>query len=178
MAFPSVTEILSPWTKFDAIRPDVLQAAAERGTEVHRLCGMISQGDYPIVPGELKGYVASFRKWFDLVVDEVLINEERIVEDSFSFHGQPDLVIKAKHGETILVDIKTPISKTKTWRLQMAAYTHLVEKFRGIKIDRAGSLRLSKEGKVPKMDYYEHNKGADFTAFLSCLNTYMFFNSK
>jgi hypothetical protein len=175
---PSVTQILSPYSDFSRIPRAVLDAAAVRGTAVHDVCATIARG-LPIIgqiEPEIIGYVNSFQRWFDLIVDEVLLVEERLIDNEFGYHGEPDLIIKAKHGEVILVDNKTPVQLLKTWRLQCSGYYNLAAK-NIIKPDRTGSLRLSKDGKAAKMEYYD-NSAADFVLFLQALNLYRFFNTK
>lgn len=177
MLMPSVTQVLSPWSDFSRIPPSVLEAAALRGTAVHDVCATIARG-LPVlsIPLEAEGYVASFQRWFDLVVADVLLVEERLIDMDFLYHGEPDLIIRARHGEIILVDNKTPVQLVKSWRLQLAAYNHLAGK-NGIVPDKVASLRLHPEGKVARMDYYDNN-GRDFALFLSALNLYRFFNNK
>jgi hypothetical protein len=178
MIYPSVTKVLSPYVDFSMIRDDVLKAAGERGTAAHNACfayaaGLPSFG----MPDEVKGYFESFKRWFDSAVAEVLFIEERMIDDRFGFHGEPDILVKSKGGEVLLPDLKTPLAKSKSWRLQMAGYNRLIEISDYPNPDRIGSLRLSPEGKTPHMDWYEGNRAADFNVFLSCLNAYRFFNS-
>jgi hypothetical protein len=180
MIYPSVTQVLQLYADFSAVKPDVLQAAAERGTIVHDACFGIVLG-LPFTPitaegRAVVGYVNSFRRWFDAVVDDVIFRERRIIDNEHGFHGEPDLLVKAKHGEIMLIDIKTPITKSKGWRLQLAAYSRLCT-LAGYAVDRIGSLRLSPEGKTPKVDWYEGNRLQDFAVFLSALNVYRFFYS-
>jgi hypothetical protein len=177
LIFPSVTKVLQPYADFSMIKPDVLQAASERGTAVHDACfayatGLPSFG----MDDDVKGYFESFKRWFDAMVKEVLLCEIRLIDEQHGFHGEPDLVVKAKNGEVMLIDVKTPISKSKGWRLQMAGYARLCT-LNGYEIDRIGSLRLHPEGKVPKVDWYEEHRMQDFAVFLSALNVYRFFNS-
>lgn len=176
MIIPSVTETISPWADFSKIPPSVLQAAADRGTAVHKLCARYAAGEFVVCDdNSLIGYYRGFTDWFDSMVSEVILIEERLVDDSFGYHGMPDLVVHLKSGENALVDLKTPITSQRLWQIQIAAYRHLVEKS-GHKIDKAGSLQLSPEGKTAKMEWYE--KGAqDFNVFLSALNVYRFLNS-
>jgi hypothetical protein len=171
MNFPSVTQVISPWVDFSKIPPGVLQYAADRGTLVHDLCAKISFSQFVVVPPECKVYVDNFRKWFE-GVEEVLMCEERLFDDQFFFDGQPDFVVKLKEGPIALVDLKTPLAHSKSWRLQLAAYKHLCIKA-GYKIERTGSLQL--HGSSAKMTWYDEKAG-DLTVFLSCLNVYRFFN--
>jgi len=174
--FPSVTEVLSPWVDFSRIQPDVLDSAAKRGTAVHNACFAYAAGLPVIESSEVTPYLDSFKRWFDLVVAEVILCEQRITDEAHGYHGEPDIVIMAKHNEVILVDVKTPVTKIKTWRIQLSAYKELCEMFLGKQMDRVGSLRLSPEGKTAKMDYYDCH-AQDFSIFLSSLNCYRYFKS-
>ena len=178
MLYPSVTEVLSPWADFSRIRPDVLEAAADRGTQVHDICAMIAQGLYfpeSDIPENCAGYIKSFRRWIDFVVDDVILVEARLVDDAFLYHGQIDLFVHEKHCEHILVDLKTPVALQRSWRLQLAGYKNLVEK-NGYHPDRVGSLRLNPEGKTPTMKWYDGGT-QDMNLFLQCLNLYRYFKS-
>lgn len=177
MIFVSVTQALQPWADFSRIPPAVLEAASVRGTATHDACATIARG-LPVInlTLEIEGYVDSYRRWFDLIVDEVLLVETRLVDLYFGYNGEPDLVIRAKNGEVLLVDNKTPIQLAKSWRLQCAAYCALVSK-NGIVPARSGSLRLHPDGGIAKMDYYQ-NSSSDFNLFLQALNIYRFFHNK
>lgn len=174
MNYYSVTEVLQPFSDFSKIPPAVLEAASIRGTATHDACANIARGLLVMnTPPEVEGYVNSFRRFFDLMVADVLLVEERQVDADFGLHGELDLLIKAKRGENILIDLKTPVSKIKSWRVQLALYRHLCLK-NGYKVDRVGSLRLSPEGKIAKFDEYD-NQAQDLTIGLQCLNLYRFF---
>lgn len=177
MIFISVTQALQPWSDFSMVPPAMLEAAAARGTAVHDACATIARG-LPLVnvAPEIEGYVASYQRWFDLMVDEVLLVEERLVDVDFGYNGEPDLVIRAKNQKIILIDNKTPVQMINSWRLQCAAYCALVCK-NGITPSLSGSLRLKKDGGIARMDYYD-NVAADFNLFLQALNLYRFFNRR
>lgn len=177
MIMASVTEVLQPWCDFSGIPPSVLEAAAARGTAVHDVCATIARG-LPVfnAPPETDGYVTSFRRWFDFMVEDVLLVEERLVDPDFGFHGEPDLIIKSKAKEIILIDNKTPRTLVKSWRLQCSAYWHLAT-YKGIEPVRTASLRLEPEGGIAKMDYYD-NSLQDFNLFLQALNLHRHFNRK
>ncbi len=175
--FPSVTEVLSPWADFSKIPPDVLAHAAARGTAVHDACAAYASGVFVVRNNEeITGYLDSFVRWFELMVDEVLLVEPRLVDTDFGFHGEEDLVVRSKHSEIILVDLKTPVQLLKSWRLQLSAYNHLVIKH-GIRTDRVGSLQLDPNGKIAKMTYYDSSLN-DFNLFLQCLNLCRFFGKE
>ena len=177
MIIPSVTEVLKPWADFSMIPPHILDAAAVRGTATHDVCATIARG-LPVlsVPQNIEGYVASYQRWFDFFVDEVLLVEERLTDLDFGYHGEPDLIIKAKHAEIILIDNKTPVQLLKTWQIQCSGYWNLASKH-GITANKCGSLRLHPDGKIAKMEFY-NNSLSDFNLFLQALNLYRFFNRK
>lgn len=177
MIYPSVTQILQPWSDFSHIPPAVLEAASARGTAVHNACANYARGLLIMnTPPEAIGYVQSFQCWFDFMVADVLLVEQRLVDTDFGYHGEPDLIIKAKSGSIILVDNKTPVQLVKTWQLQCAGYANLASKT-GVTPNRIGSLRLDPDGGIAKMTYYE-NRATDFNLFIQALNLYRFFNSK
>jgi len=176
---PTVTEAIGPWVDFSKIPLGVLQAAADRGTAVHEACANIAQG-IPVIgiSVECAGYVDSFRGWFDMIVEEVLLVEERLFDEASGYCGQIDLLVKTKQGEIWLVDLKSPVTLSKSWRVQLAAYQHLCllqPEINKKGINRCGSLRLRKDGGIPAMDWFERSAAQDFNIFLSCLNCYRYF---
>lgn len=173
---PSVTEVISPWVSFPGVREDVLKAAADRGTLVHSLCADYAKGNYIIPPEEVAGYFNSFRQWFDLVVDSVILVEERLIDNDFWFCGQIDLLVKSKQKEVLLIDLKTPLALSKTWAIQIASYRQICKANKYFP-HKSGSLRLSPDGKPPKMDWIE-NPDQAFVIFLSALNVFRYLNKK
>jgi hypothetical protein len=172
---PSVTEIIEPWVDFSKVPPATLKVAGERGTAVHEACALYAQGIPALsIPPEISGYVESYKRWFDQLIDEAILVEERLFDYASGYNGQLDLVARTKGGENWLVDLKSPVTLSKSWRVQIAAYKNLCEKH-GIKVDRAGSLRLRSDGGNPKMDWYEGSAAKDFNIFLSALNCHRFF---
>ena len=175
MIFPTVTEIIRPWVDFSKIPPAVLQHAADRGTAIHDLCARIVRGEFVIPPDEYYLHCQSFRLWLDTLVDFHLLVEERLVDPAWGYSGQIDLLVVLNDERKALVDLKTPVIASKSWRVQLAGYNHLCQ-VTGHKTDCAGSLQLSPQGNVAKMTWYEDSAG-DFNTFVQCLNVYRFFNS-
>ena len=79
MLFPSVTQVLSPFVDYSMIPADVLERSCLRGTAVHDACATIARG-LPVMnlTPETAGYVDSYRRWYDLMVDEVLMERMRL----------------------------------------------------------------------------------------------------
>ena len=177
MDYPSVTQVLAPFTDFSMIPPDVLQAAADRGSKVHAICAGIALGEWvPKPPPELSGYISSFRQWFKYV-DKVWLVEEELVDRAYGFKGHPDLAVSLIGDEDFIrvLDLKTPATKTPTWAAQIAAYNHLVGgAFPGKEIRRSGTLRLRKDGRPPVLDEYQ-DSARDFQAFVSALTAWKYF---
>jgi hypothetical protein len=173
--WPSVTQVLSLFMDFSRIHPDILAAAASRGTEVHRICSAIATGLHvPAIPEGLEGYIASFRQWFDRV-DEVLLVEERLRDHIFQYHGQPDLVVRLRGDQAPrLIDLKTPYSKGKLWAAQIAAYERLFYVHTGQECQHSGTLRLRRDGTAPIFDECRHG-ASDLQAFLCALGAYRHF---
>lgn len=168
-----VTKILWPFSGMDKINPDVLENAARRGTRVHQICEGIIGGLGEIgVDEETWGYVESFKKWWNLGVDVVKM-EERFWDDDLKITGQVDLIIKTTEGLAI-VDLKTSSAPSKTWQAQGCGYAYLAKKA-GYEIKRILFLHLNKHGKEPKIHEYE----VDDSFFLDILRVYNhFFNQR
>lgn len=174
---PSVTVVIGAvfehWFNFSAVPEGVLDAAKKRGTDVHKACATAALGLFPIIAPEYQGYLDSFHRWMDLMVEDVPMVEERLFDLQLGYHGTPDLVVRSRQGEIILVDLKTPKALMPTWKWQVAAYDHLIKKCKGWSVDRAGSLRLHPEGKAASMKYYDGgDRRRNLAVFLSALNVY------
>ncbi len=164
-----VTNVLYPFSGLQNIDADVLAHAAARGTKVHKICEGIVSGLGEIgVDDETRGYVESFKKWWDLGIDVVEM-ERRFWNDELRITGQVDFIIKTADGLAI-VDIKTSSKPSSTWPAQGAAYAYLA-KAAGYKITKIYFLHLNKSGKVPKI--YEYP--VDDSFFLDILRVYKHF---
>lgn len=165
----SVTRALAPFADFGAVRPDVLDAAAARGTEVHRACAAYALGAWAPLAGENQGYLDSFATWFDICVERVVSVEQEYADKVHGYVGHPDivLVMRGDEDETV-IDLKTPVTKNRLWAAQIAAYMRLTGAKRG------GSLRLKRDGSRAIFDEYTAT-AADYAAFLSALNAARWF---
>lgn len=175
--YPSVTQVLAPYAGFDRVRPDVLEAACARGTDTHTPCLAIASGvPFVFVKPELQGYVDSFRRWRDSMVDEVIAVEPALVHTSYLYTGMPDLIVRLKNEtEQSVWDLKTSKSKGRVWCGQLAAYKELAI-HSGYGAHRVCSLRLREDGSMPIADEYTYSD-RDFAAFLSALNAWRYFNA-
>ena len=175
--YPSVTQVLRPWSDFSRINPEVLEVAANRGQEVHAICSGIAKGLWvPDIPESCAGYVASFRQWFEQHVASVEFAEKELVDTTYGFQGHPDLLVTIK-GDAggMLLDLKTPRAPALSWRPQVAAYVHLA-RLNGYHVIRGGCLRLSPEGGPPILDEYTKTLNQDFNIFRCALTLHQYFS--
>lgn len=173
--WPSVTQVLSPFSGIEELKrrsPHVIEAAAARGTAVHRYCEAIAQGFFAVgVPLEHTGYVDSFMRWFENV-DEVVATELRLLDETIGFHGQFDILCRMR-GDTDLSiwDYKTSETTGRTWPAQNAAYRHLA-RVKGYPTIRGGMIRLRKTGKPAIVDEYTATARHDWNVFVSAFNVH------
>jgi len=169
--YPSVTRVLGPYIDWSHVPPDRLRSAGERGTRVHNACEAIAQDVWPVYQDDIKGYVKSFESWYKMMGPTVILVEPELVSEIYGFMGHPDLVLGIGHG-TWLIDIKTPVTISKTWGPQLGAYDHLVSKS-GITCNRVGFLQLHPKG--GKAKYTDIKPVENFAWFLNALAAHNYF---
>ena len=186
MKYYSVTEVLSPYFLLDVPKEQRhyierhLEVAKERGKKVHAACGSYALGIWVApLPAEWQGYFDSFKTWFDNFVDRVFFVEKRFQCDKFFFKGRVDLGVRLIDGREIVVDLKTPLQESPTWKSQLAAYRHLshVNNMYCIaprSVNGCMSLKLDPGGASAKAIVYQYSDD-DFAAFLSALNAFRYF---
>jgi len=177
--FPSVTQVLAPYSGYDKIPPWHLEKASERGTIVHDHLAAYALGQWtPNPKPEYAGYVDSARKWLDMFMDEVVLSEAELEDEVLGYCGHPDLIIKSrKLGGVILIDYKTPaVVHRKVWGAQLAAYEKLATANGYPAVDRFGSLRLNADGRLAKFDEFTDNRIAFWSAFFAALCAHRFFS--
>ena len=172
----SVTQILHWFHDFTRITAEVLENAAARGTQVHRLCEAIVRGLWVAdVPEHCQGYVESFGLWFEAAVAQVVEIEPELRDDRLGLVGHPDYLLTLKGDKALGIwDLKTPVTHQKTWRLQLGGYFHLASVM-GLAIGRVGTVMLSPQGKAPSVREYTQTMHQDRQVFLSAYNLFNFF---
>ena len=168
----SVTTALSPFVDFSKVPPERLQWAAQRGTNLHMCFAAHAQNLLvPRLPEDHQLFFDSFRRWFDRYVHSVIWVEKELRDTTYLFHGHPDILCTLQSSEVVIVDYKTPVTESPTWKAQLAAYGHLAN------VDKAMVLQPHPEGKEAKAIRYENQK-SDFAAFLNALTAYRYFMKK
>lgn len=172
-----VTQVLSDYFDASMIDPTVLQAASERGTLVHDICAGILQGFFPPeVPEEAKGYVDSFLIFKEQYILEVIAVEAEVVHPQWRYKGHIDFagIVKTVPMACVL-DWKTPVTKSRTWEAQCAAYLEAARlTFPNALWGKSGTLQLDPKGGVPKMTWVERPAEA-FHAFIMKLQADQYF---
>jgi len=170
----SVTTVLRPFQDFRGVPRGLLETAGKRGRAVHAASASFARNLWvnPLPP-EWNGYFLSFKSWFQQYVDRVFFVEKRMECKEFGFTGQGDLGVKLIDGRDMVVDLKTPLVESPTWKAQLAAYRFLARlclpyQFEGM------SLILHPGGGSAKAVVYDYADD-DFAAFLSALNAYRYF---
>lgn len=181
-----VTEIIKPFTGVEFVPIEILDRAAQRGTDVHtEIENEINGFPFPSISEETAPYVESFRKFWkkgdDSVIDhpleETLLqgkeSEIRLFCNRLGISGQIDLIIK-HDDKTYLYDWKTSSRKHKSWRLQAAAYKYLAEQNGYPNVQPLHMVKLSKAGRKPTV-YSFDTYLEDLDVFFKCLDLYKWF---
>lgn len=173
--YPRVSDILSVWCDFSSIDPIVLENAKQRGTDVHSYCTAYAKGLWDLDPEDhLKGYVDSFKTWYDAHVDKLISSEIRLYDDELIFSGRYDMIVQLKGEEGLtLIDLKTSAAFQKDWPVKLAAYVHLLH-HNQIYVEKALSIRLKKDGAKPCVKPYGDCE-LYIPLFRSALNLYDYF---
>lgn len=165
-----VTSVLKVFQDFSNVLPQVLERAADRGQRVHQLCEAHSLGLFiPEVDDDCKHYFSAFTEWFDSRVEKVLVQESRMNSAKYRLSGQVDMIVLMKNDtKPTIVDIKTPLTVLKMWKLQTAAYRLLAREELGIECNRRLCLMLPNEPRSVKIsEYVKHDN--DERLFLNAL---------
>ena len=174
--YPSTTQVIRPYINTDWFTEE----DQERGNAVHRAMKCHALGLWtPPLRADWQPYFDSGRRWFDSMVVEIILVEERLVDEMRAYCGQPDLIAVLKGDEMYrkktLVDYKTSQAKSKWWPLQISSYRRLAEVDRGLICSRGMSVRLMKDGSAVKIDEYQRH---DYylNIFTGIVNAHNYFN--
>ena len=122
---PSVTQILQPLTDFSHVNADVLRAAQDFGTAVHRACELDDLGELDIhaLDPELAPYLAGWRKFSSEHRVKWTAIEYRVYDKAMGYAGTLDRVGLVDDCNAML-DIKSGSSLFPATGPQTAAYSH------------------------------------------------------
>ena len=120
--------------------------AGEQGTNVHDLAEKhILELDYEI-PDDKKVQKAfnKFKEWWDKQSYEIVWTEKQMVSESYEYGGCPDLLVKDKEGNHILIDFKTGKRIYHDTIIQLGAYSWLISENQNIDVKKGIIVRLPK----------------------------------
>ncbi len=163
---PSVTSLLGKLHDFAGVPADVLEAARQRGTAVHRACHFFDENDLdesqltPQVAGYLQGW-KKFRAESGCVIHEC---ETMAAHPVHRFAGTYDRVLSFPSFSNGTLDIKTG-EPHWVMGLQLAAYNALRSE---IAAPRA-TLHLRADGTYRLKHWVDHS---DWPAFLSLVTLF------
>lgn len=171
-AVPSVSEIIRPIIQYSGSIPDgVLEAAADRGHEIHQACEDIDKGEF-YDPKEHDSYVEAYQEWKRSLECSFVQIESPLYSEFYGYAGTPDRIAMIK-DRPVVIDIKSTVKIEKHSLVQLTAYSELFREFAKLKSKPDGYiLQLKKNGS------FKFEKVSDLTkfwnVFLSCLNIHKF----
>lgn len=181
---PGVTSILSPLTDWSKVPRDILLAAQQRGTYVHRMTelydlvqldegAILASPEHAVYHGYLRAYKA-FLDEYDPVWHEI---EQMGYSERHGYAGTWDRAGEffRKWPGRWTVDIKTALADSDSWGVQLAAYRQIrAERDMRAALDRRGSLQLHADG---TFDFQPYDQPDDWECFRALL-TVMQWRSK
>ncbi len=170
---PSVTQLLDKLHSFAGVPEEVLEAAKERGTYVHRMTEFYDQDelDIPAVPEQYQGYLKGWQAFCAEYAPVWSGIEHRGHSKVFGYAGTMDrkgtLPGRYPQFQRWVVDIKTSAQPHPVWGMQTAAYRQiLAEEEQLYALARRGTVQLRPDGTFKFLTWDEPS---DLPAFQSLI---------
>lgn len=176
---PSVTDVLAPLSDFRFVKDDVMRAARDLGSAVHRAIELDSLGDLDdaSLDPALVGFVEQYRAFERETGFETAYTELRLFSARYGYAGTMDIVgtfpDDRERGVFSLVDTKSG-AVPKTARPQTAGYANLLVENRiapDMRNVRRFALDLKRERWALSPEYRDPN---DLRVFLAALTLHNF----
>ena len=168
---PSVTQVLSCFIDVSWFKAE----HARRGNEIHAAMKSYLQGLWspPVSNTDWQDYASSGKLWIDENVNKIIIVEKRFCDNVYGYTGQPDLIATLKNRqEAGVIDWKTAVAASITWKGQIAAYDHLCH-INNIKTNWGCSVRLRQDGRIALADFMSRQElDVELQYFLNSLTGY------
>lgn len=165
---PSVTKILEPLAGYAGVPDWILAAAADRGTEVHKMCELFDYGTLGEYNPGYKGYLDAWEKFLIESGFEVELIERRMFHPTLRYAGTVDRVGYHK-GKRGILDIKTTVALMPVVGPQTAGYEALCNANDDDEIKFRWAVQLKPDGTYRRESLTDR---IDMSAFTSCLNLY------
>ena len=177
---PSVTQLMAPLNAavYGGINTEVLNKAADRGTEVHQAAENYANFGIEDISPERRGYFDGFREWFDEVKPVVVSTEFKTYHKYLIYAGTIDLLAYI-HNKLYVIDYKTTYSVEKMLtRVQLEAYKQALIS-QGIPVEGKAVLHLQKTGKARLLEYDAYDTDAwDVFGSLVNVNNFICLNRR
>lgn len=171
----SVTRVLDPITMLDGINPQLLAAAADLGTKVHKTVHLYNTGtlDEGTLHPTLAQYLHGWKLFLETAQFVVRASEHRVCHPSFGFAGTLDAKLWGRNA-LWYVDVKTAVLKPRTVGPQVSAYVEADRQTpMGMKMPPVKRACIQLFPAAPWYKFHElKNHKRDWNMFLSCLNVY------
>lgn len=173
---PSVSDIIEVIhnKSYGNIPEHILDAAADRGTRLHRAIEFWNKFHFRNVDEDCTGFFDAYLKFRQEHADwELLYSEYRFYHEALLYAGTADEIYQ--RGDTnILLDLKTPQKALlKTWAVQLGGYKAGLEDKHKIMVHESYILQLFNDG-----HYILHSVKPDCSTFLACLQIFNFKEEK
>jgi hypothetical protein len=121
-------------------------------------------------------FYESFLKWVQVAAPAFLSVEEEFKDERLGYKGHPDAIIRlAGEKRLTVIDYKTPMSLSRSWFPQIAAYAHLA-RVSGYDVHRGLAVRLRRNGGTPMVTEVDVD-GEPWAAFMNALGAYKYFKT-
>lgn len=174
---PSVTQLLDRLHDFSGVPEEVLEAAKERGTYVHRMTEAFDQDDLdiPRVPSEYRGYLDAWQDFIKAYAPKWNSVEQRGFSRLFGYAGTWDRegTLPGVWSPSTLwvIDIKTSAAPHPVWGMQTAAYRQIkAEQDARYALARRATVQLRPDGAFKFLPWDNPNDWAAFQALITLTN--------
>lgn len=176
---PGVTSILRPLSAYDDIPARILEAAAARGSAVHKATELEDMGtlDYASLDDEVTGYLIGYQRFKEVMRPEFLGIEQITYHPTLKYAGTPDrecILHGKKRAKLAILDLKSCVTMMPSTGPQTAAYLAAVNAHRTNKKEHAAErygLKLTRDGDFELIPYTGES---DLHDFLACLRLLRF----
>lgn len=168
---PSVTQVLGFLDDWERVPRDVLQAAADFGTNVHLAAALLVRDelDWQSLDEALVPPMEALQLFLQQSGAVVVESEKRVYHEALRYAGTLDAVVHWKGGLALL-DWKSGQTAPKSVGPQTAGYAAALESMGGPKIKRRYCVQLlADKYRVTKLD-----NPNDWNIFQSCVNVWRY----
>ncbi len=155
--YARVSEVLSCFSDFSHIDPEVLQNKANIGTKVHKAIEDDIGDVFPTLDARTIGYFESYKAWKQETSPKFDKSEQRFYCHEKMITGQIDSLVHYgwSFQVPVMVDFKTSVQESKVvWPMQAHLYAYLLA-VNGISVQpRYLFIKLNKFGKLPEVFEY------------------------